>query len=255
MKPVILVLSLALLGLTVALVVVHQQKQALLEAARFDTLRVSNQWDEARGKLAESEKLASILQTNLDTRNAALATISNQLGQAQAEVARTHAEIARTRAELQTAQIRAQEQQARIAALEGERDDLSMQMDELNASIGSLEGQITATKAKLASSEGDRAFLLKELQRLQDEKAMVLARFNNLAALRAQIVKLKEEAAIQQRLDWMRSGIYARQYRKGAEALVARTTAAPPPSPNRLILELERTGASRVLPATNAPPP
>ncbi len=248
MKPVILVLSLALLGLTVALVVVHQQKQGLLEAARFDTLRVSNQWDDARVKLAESEKLASILQTNLDTRNAALAAASNELGKAQAE-------IARTRAELQTAQIRAQEQQGRIAALEGERDDLSMQMDELNASIGSLEGQITATKAKLASSEGDRTFLLKELQRLQEEKAMVLARFNNLAALRTQIAKLREEAAIQQRLEWLRSGIYARQYRKGAEALVARATAAPPPSPNRLILELERTGAGRVLPATNAPPP
>ncbi len=255
MKPVILVLSLASLGLTIALVVVHQQKQGLLEAARFDTLRVSNQWDEARVKLAESEKLASLLQTNLDTRNAALAAVSNELGQARTEAAQTHTELARTRSELQSAQIRAQEQQARIAALEGERDDLSMQMDELNASIGSLESQITATQAKLASAEGDRAFLLRELQRLQDEKAMVLARFNNLAALRAQIVKLKEEAAIQQRLEWIRSGVYSRQYRKGAEALVAKAAVTPLPSPNRLILELERTGAGRVLPATNAPPP
>ena len=128
-------------------------------------------------------------------------------------------------------------------------------MDELTASIGSLETKIDETKKKLASSEGDRAFLLKELAHLQDEKATLVAKFNSLAAVRAQLSKLREEAAISQRLAWMRMGIYNLRDKKGAERLLA-TTPVPGASDSRLEIELEQNGRSKIVPSpTSAPGP
>ena len=126
-------------------------------------------------------------------------------------------------------------------------------MDELTASINSLEGKIADTRKKLASSEGDRTFLLKELSRFQDEKAGLLAKFNNLAALRAQVAKLREEAAINQRLAWIRMGVYDQREKKGAERLLA-ISPTPVKVDNRLEIEVEQNGRSKIIPGSTAAP-
>jgi len=60
------------------------------------------------------------------------------------------------------------------------------------------------TERKLAASEGDREFLLAELKRLQAEKVDLERQFNDLALLRDQIRKLKDELSIASRLEWIR---------------------------------------------------
>ena len=107
-------------------------------------------------------------------------------------------------------------------SLQSERDDLTAEMNELNESIDKLEKEIGTTKRKLETAEGDRNFLLGELSRLQTERETLVRQFNDLAALRTQVAKLKEEAAIKRRLEWKRAGVYALQEQKGAERLTAK---------------------------------
>ena len=184
-----------------------------------------------------------MLQTDLAVRNEALANASNELSRAQSDLGKATLDLAGARADVGKSQ-------ARIIQLEGERDDLSKRMEELNGSIAKLEGQITDTEKKLKTSEGDNAVLVVELKRLQDERSALQAQFNDLAALRAQIAKVREEHAIKQRMDWLRTGIYARQSQKGAERLMAQQYGASWSSPdNRLNVEIERSGGARALPA------
>ena len=61
-------------------------------------------------------------------------------------------------------------------------------MAQLNVDMKGLESLIQDTQKKLEASEGDRDFLLAELQRLRAEKAELEKQFNNLASLRDQYV-------------------------------------------------------------------
>src|SRR5204862_4664146 len=106
---------------------------------------------------------------------------------------------------------------AKINDLETQRDDLTHKMDDFKTAITNLETQIGETEKKLAASEGDREFLLKELKRLQAEKAELERQFNDLAMLREQVRKLRDELSISKRLDWIRRGLYGSL--KGAEKL------------------------------------
>jgi hypothetical protein len=89
-------------------------------------------------------------------------------------------------------------------------------MGELNGQIGGLENQIKITERKLAASEGDREALKKELKRLIAEKTDLEKKFNDLAILRDQVRKLKEELNIARRLDFIRRGLYGFD-KKGAQ--------------------------------------
>jgi peptidoglycan hydrolase CwlO-like protein len=129
---------------------------------------------------------------------------------------------------------------------------MQTKLDELAGSIRTLNDQIAETKRKLSAAEGDRDSLTRELARLQSDKSELLRQFNDLAALRAQVALLREEAAINQRLAWMAQGVYQASGRKGAEALVAKPT--PPPAANpSLNVEVQQNGGATVVPPAKAP--
>lgn len=244
MKAAIVFLILASLGLGVGLMMRHKQA---VEVKHQDEERIqtfSNTVVETKNKLDEQEKLAMYLQTNLVVRTEELAGASNNL-------TKLNSELARTQKEMQEAAARAREEierrDAQIAQLTTQTNALTQQMDGLNASIGKLGKQIEDTERKLAASEGDREFLLKELKRLQVEKAELERQFNDLSVLRAQVSKLKEELSIARRLEWIRLGIYGAQDKKGAEKLMAGTT-----TPNRstnfsLNVELKQDGGATIV--------
>lgn len=247
MKLTTIILSVVSCVLAAALIAVHYSKGSQLKATRAAYNNISNQWDDARLKLEESGKLAEVLQGKLASQTTTLDSVSNDLAKAQSELVTANSALATAKAEAANRETRMAELDKRIAQLEAERDDISKKMDDLNASIGTLETRIAETKKKLEMADGDRTYLLAELKRMQAEKSDLVAQFNNLAALRTQIAKLKEEAAIKQRLEWIRTGIYARQDQKGAERLFARSPETKAEPNNRLEIELERTGGSRVV--------
>jgi chromosome segregation ATPase len=137
---------------------------------------------------------------------------------------------------------------AQITQLTTQTNTLTHKMDDLTASIGQLGEQIALTERQLAASEGDREFLLKELKRLQVEKAELERQFNDLSVLRTQVAKLKEELSVARRLEWIRMGIYGSQQKKGAERLMAGAPPAVRRTNNfKLNVELKQDGGATVV--------
>jgi predicted nuclease with TOPRIM domain len=132
----------------------------------------------------------------------------------------------------------------------------------LSLQITNLNAQIAETQRKLTASEGDKAFLEKELKRMMAEKSELERQFNDLTVLRAQVAKLKEELSIARRLDWIRRGLFASADQKGAQQLVQAGPAAvgtgqPKTNLYDLNVEVSADGSVRVIPpltGTNAPP-
>ena len=249
-KGLAIALALIVVLLSGALWVRHNNaaKQTKELQDKIDLL--SSQVKQSTTDLAEAKQVNTALESQLTQQSDAATRLSNTLSQTSATLAKTEAEA--KKAAQQAAEEMAK-RDARITELEGQRDDLTKRMTELNGAITGLETQITETQRKLATSEGDRAFLLKELKRLQQEKMELERQFNDLAMLRDQIGKLKDELSLSKRLDWLRRGLYG-STPKGADKLRQPTTAGT----NRydLNVELRQDGSVKVNPgATNAPAP
>ena len=126
----------------------------------------------------------------------------------------------------------------------------------MTSALTNLTAQIIDTKGKLARSEGDKAFLEKELTRLMAEKAELERQFNDLVLVRAQVAKLREELNVSRRLEWIRKGLFATEDQKGAQKLMQKSTAAPADTKGHydLNVEVNADGSVRVIPPlTNAP--
>lgn len=189
-----------------------EDKRVVLETSKANLAR---EVVETTGKLTEQIRVNATLETNLVQRVEELNTFSNKWTFVAGELSRTEAE-ARAAAEAAKAEIEKRDKQ--IAELEGEKDELTKKMGELTGQIGTLETQIKETERKLAASEGDREVLKKELRRLLAEKAELERKFNDLAILREQVRKLKEELSIAKRLDFIRRGLYGFD-KKGAQLI------------------------------------
>jgi chromosome segregation ATPase len=177
---------------------------------------------------------------------------------------RVQTSLTKTESSLKTAQEQVAQRDTRIADLESQNLALDQRALELSTSITNLTSQIDDTQKKLAASEGDKVFLEKELQRLMAEKADLEKQFNDLAVLRAQVAKLKEELNVSRRLEWIRKGLFASGEQKGSEQLMQKSAprdAAKQPSYD-LNVEVSADGSVRVIPpltnttaATNSPAP
>ena len=244
---VVLVVLCALLGGT--LYMRHrsaEEERAKLAGAVEELKRQSTQTQDL---LEEQKKVNSALDEQIRARAEELKTVSSHLSNTVATLANTERE-AKAAAAIAAAEMAKRD--AKIGELEGQRDDLTKKMETLNGSISSLEGKIADTQRKLAASEGDRDFLLKELKRMQTEKAELERQFNDLALLREQVKKLREELSVSRRLDWIRRGLYATT--KGAERMVQRPPETSAGKTNYdLNVELRQDGTIKA--GTNAPAP
>lgn len=242
MKSLVIILAAACIFLAAMLAFNRTKIQTQLITTQAELNIATNALTETRTKLTDQEKLTGFLQQNLDQRSSELTAASNNLSQVN-----TRLESVQT--ELKTAQADVESKGARISTLEAEKNEMNKKLNELAGQINNLDDQITETKRKLAASEGDRAYLTKELARLQSDKAELVRQFNDLAVLRAQVALLKEEESVNRRIAWTAQGVYAAANRKGAEVLVTKT-AAPVKHDPSLDVEIEKEGGARVVPPT-----
>jgi len=220
-KVPIIILGLACIGL---LLIQHQrgvERRRALELQRQSVehiFNLSNSLAHASDQLVEQQRTNLVLETNLTVRTEELRRASDELVAVRQTLqqVQTAAKAADERA--QEAQEELAKREEKITGLETEKDDLTRRMVELNSSITELETKIADTEQKLAKSEGEREFLLAELKRLEGEKLALERRFDDLAALRAQMRKVRDEVAVSKRLDWIRRGISGIDM-KGAEKL------------------------------------
>lgn len=249
MKAAVVILIIMALGLGGALLFRHKAavKEKQVDLDVISTM--SNEVVTTKAKLENQELISLMLETNKNLLASELSKASNSLGRALTDLAKTQKDAA---AAAETAKVEMARRDSEISKLSGTIDDQTKKLTDLNGSINSLSKQIEDTERKLAASEGDREFLLKELKRLQVEKAELERQFNDLALLRSQISKLKEELSVARRLEWIRMGLYGNQTKKGAELLMSNQDQKPKPNYN-LNVELKQDGSATVVPATNAP--
>ncbi|MEY2408642.1 MAG: hypothetical protein QOF48_1312 [Verrucomicrobiota bacterium] len=250
MKAAIAFFLLLSVGLGVGLMVRDRKAKEVKRADEDRIVTFSNTVEVTQAKLDEKERLAMYLQTNLTIKTEELGMTSNHLSKINAELARTKSEM---QAAAEAARAELAKKDAQITQLTTETNQMTLKMDDLTSSIDKLGQQIANTERKLAASEGDREFLFKELKRLQAEKAELERQFNDLAVLRTQVAKLKEELTVARRLEWLRMGIYGMQDKKGAELLIAKGNQNSKTNNFSLNVELKQDGTSTVV--TNPPPP
>lgn len=224
----------------------------------------SNQVVSTSSELHNSQKVNAELEADRERQKSALQGLTNLYSRTSATLEKTQTELQATQAEmarqLADREKRISERDTRIAELESQNHTLDERANDLSNSITNLTGQIEDTRRKLAASEGNRSFLEKELQRLMAEKAELERQFNDLATLRTQIAKIKEEMTISRRLDWIRKGLFPAGEQKGAQLLISRDAfpAAKPEKPAAaydLNVEVNSDGSVRVIPPpTNHPP-
>jgi chromosome segregation ATPase len=250
----VIVLVLICLGLGIGLIAIRREAAKQKNEADDKIQTFSNQVVVTSGKLDEQKQVAAMLEKDLDAQKKSYADLTNNYTEVSANLTKTSATLETTKKELE-------EREAKINDLESKNEALDKQALDLTTAITNLTVEIADTQKKLATSEGDKAFLEKELQRLIGEKAELERQFNDLTVLRAQVAKLKEELTTARRLDWIRRGLFAAAEEKGAQKLIQLTPAqtqakATPPKPNYdLNVEVTADGSVRVIPpATNSAP-
>ena len=216
---------------------------------------MSNSWENTSAELANQKTVNQTLEKDLNAKKQENTDLASKLTVVNTTLASTEQTLATTKEEVT-------KRDARITELETANAQLDQQAANLSQSITNLTDLIATTRQKLATSEGNREFLEKELQRLMAEKAELERQFNDLTVLRQQVAKLKEELNISRRLEWIRKGLMTTGNQKGAQGLLqSGPGAAPTPTSQTstskydLNVEVQSDGSVRVIPppSTNVP--
>jgi chromosome segregation ATPase len=190
----------------------------------------------------------------------ARADLSNKLALTEASLHTAEANLDKAateaKAQVDSNAVALAQRDQKISELETENQALDKEASSLRVSMTNLDNRIAATQAKLARSEGDREFLLRQLKILKAEKAEMEQKFNSLTAVREQLRKLKTEASIDRRLERQRRRIDATFEAKAGENLTEPAIVAPPPEGSGASVELRQRGGVKIEipPSTNAPP-
>lgn len=253
----IAILLVACIALGVALVTLKRQADAQQQQSAAKIEEVSNQVVKANANINDLNQVNLTLSNDLVSARETSLTFSNQMLVTSNTLATT---LAGTEASLQSVQQQVTNLTVRITDLEAQNQALDQRANSLSNTIVSLNTQIAATQMQLATSKTNNAFLSKQLQQLMAEKKKLEDKFNDLAEVRAQVRKLKEDYLVARRLEWMREGIDPTKPMKGGQLLMQRTLPVPGAAANaassqyNLDVEVGSDGSVRVIPpSTNAP--
>jgi len=249
----IAILAVACFGFAVAVVVLKHQADAQQATSASTILDFSNQIVKANVSIEDLNQANLNLSNDLATNREMSRALSNQL-------AETAGSLATTTVSLQDAQLQITNLNGRITDLEAQNQVLDQRASSLSNTIAALDTQISLTQAQLAASETNNAFLDSELKRQIAQKAELQHKFNDLAEVRTQVRKLRDDLLVARRLAWIRAGIDPTKPLKGGQLLMQRSpptahaaSAAGSPSYN-LNVEVGSDGSVHVVsPLTNPP--
>jgi chromosome segregation ATPase len=255
----IILLALICIGLGIVLIATRKkaEKRQAEDEARVEAL--SNKWVKTSNDLDEQRQVSAMLEKDVEKQKQVFADLTNSFSRVSGQLTLVSGTLEKTEATLKSTEEEVKKRDSRISELENQNQVLDKQALDLSAAMTNLTMQIADTQRKLSASEGDKAFLEKELKRLMAEKSELERQFNDLAVLRAQVSRLKEELSIARRIEWIRRGLFASTDQKGAQKLITglkEPTAATKPAENYdLNVEVSSDGKVRVIPpGTNSPP-
>jgi chromosome segregation ATPase len=176
MKQALIVV--VLIAGVLALLLFTQSKSAgkALAAARADAQWASNQLTQLQVRLTEQTKATVTWQDLYSNRVATLTALSNDLTQATGALDAARAEVRKLADKLK--------------ASEAELAQLRLEKTELAAALDSTRVEITALRRDLLALQEQRATLAEQLNRVRIAKDELQHRFNNPAALKAQLALL-----------------------------------------------------------------
>ncbi|HXE42472.1 MAG TPA: hypothetical protein VN516_05560 [Candidatus Baltobacteraceae bacterium] len=244
-----IILVVACIGLAIALIAINSHANKEIKNSATTIVTFSNQLSEAHDQIVGLSQVNVVLSNNLAASEQTTSTLSNQLSDAQTTI---------VKAEQQITNLNDQ-----VAALETQNKELDQHLTALTNQISQLDTQIAETQMKLSQSQTNNAFLESELKKQVAERTALEQKFNNLSQVREQVHKLKEDALIATRLQWIREGTDpSRQQVKGAQLLMQHPmtssgTTTTSPNNGSLNVEVEAGGAVRIIPSateTNSPP-
>jgi chromosome segregation ATPase len=257
MKIGIIILAAASVGLLIALLATKKAAEAQRTKDEAAINVFSNNLVAAHNNIDELSQVDLVLSNNLDASREAFVTVSNNLTGSLLETSNS---LTQTQASLQNAQDQVTNLNSRITDLEAQNKALDERAATLNSTIAMLDSQIAETQQKLAVSDTNNAFLTAQLQTQLALKAELEHKFADLDTVRAQVKKLRDEAFVARRLQWMANGNNSSAAPKGAEMLMqhsapSKNAATNLPPHYDLNVEVGSDGSVHVIPpATNSPP-
>jgi chromosome segregation ATPase len=187
MKTLIAVLTVVVALLAVALWKRNASARTSLETANAALAAVSNQLAEASMKVTHQEQLATVAKAALDERARVLAAMSNT-------VATLHSHLDKARVEAVAARASARDCDARVAAAEAQSAALTGRLEELTTQIRGLKIEVEQTRTNAAQFESERLALANEAECLKIEKSELARQWHDSRALRLQLQRLKARA-------------------------------------------------------------
>jgi DNA repair exonuclease SbcCD ATPase subunit len=261
---IVLVLVLICVGLGIALIAIKKQAGDQQRDYSEKNSVLSNTLVQVNDQLDRQKQVNADLYADREQRIKDLQSLTNKYVESLSTLAQVSNNLAKTEVALKASQEETAKRDAKIAGLEAQNQALDKQAIDLSTAITNLTTQIEDTKRKLATSEGEKGFLEKELKRLMAEKSELERQFNDLSVLRAQVSKLKEELSVARRLEWIRQGLFASNDQRGAQKLMQGTAPASARASKPaydLNVEVSADGSVKVIPpltnrpaATNSPP-
>jgi uncharacterized protein YoxC len=239
---VTIILILACAGLVVALIITQKHIDQQQKENADKILYFSNEVVQADGELDDLRQVNLMLTNALNSSREQLSDMSNQ-------VVMISGSLSNSDTQLKSAQDQ-------IASLEAQNQALGQQAVQLTNTIDNLDAKIAEAKTQLSESETNNTFLLSELNDKEKQRRALEQEFNDLSVVRTQAKKLHNELVMERRLQWIRQGTQPNSGVKGAQLLMARswpTNQLVPPSHYNLAVEVESSGAVRIVSDTNAP--
>jgi chromosome segregation ATPase len=239
---VTVILILACGGLVIALVATQKHIDAQRQDYLDKIMDYSNQVVAANDELTDLREVNLMLTNEVNTGREQILALSNQ-------VLAVSGSLSNSDLELKSAQDQ-------ITALQAQNEVLDQQAAELTNTIADLNTKILEARNKLAVSETNKTFLEGELTNEVARYAELQREFTDLKTVRQQARKLHNELVMERRLQWIREGTAPGANTHGASLLMARawpTNQLTPPTHYNLSVEVDSSGAVRIVSDTNTP--
>jgi hypothetical protein len=252
-KVIIAILAAICLALVIATFAVKKHGDDVHATDLISIEDFSNQVVKADEQIKELGQVNLTLSNDLANAQQQLVLTAEQVVSLSNSLVAATSALADTKNSLASSQELVTNLNARISDLEAQNRDLDNQATALSNQLAQLTVQIEQTRNQLAISETNNTYLQSELQKQLAQKAELEHRFNNLAELRAQIRKMKDEMFIARRVQLERAD---NSNRKGATLLMSR--GAPPTTPTHTVstydlnVEVGSDGSVRIIPPISA---
>ncbi len=234
---------------------------AALQKSQTYAYHASNMVNELYSRLAEQDLANSNLQSTLNaTVNETRRKASNDIASIQATLSNAYANLDKSRSDAKAAADKVDadlaDKDKQLAQLQAQNAYLNAESTNLFGAMTNFQAQADAARNKLATTERDNKLLMSEYNLAETKREELQKKFNDVAALKAQLKSVQETIVIARRVDWIERGLYEANDRKGDQVLINPRAPASPATNVALSVDLHQNGAVRINSAapTNAPP-